>query len=241
MAPSPPVELAPDVWRLPLLGSFVNGFALRDDDGQVTLVDCGFKRSPATISAALSHLGIAPEQVTRIVLTHAHSDHAGGAAEMVRRTGGRGVAVHADDAAAARTGIAPPLDQSLRLGRLLTRVSRRDKPAFEPVPVEAELRDGEVLAVAGGLRVVHTPGHSPGHVSLLHQPSGVLIVGDALFNWRGIGWSIPYFCTDFRLSQQTAQRFTELDFGVAAFMHGRHVGDGARAYVGEFLARYATT
>jgi glyoxylase-like metal-dependent hydrolase (beta-lactamase superfamily II) len=240
MPSGPAVQLAPNVWRLPLLASFVNGFAFRDDDGQVTLVDCGVKRSPARISTVLAHLGIAPEAVTRILLTHAHSDHAGGAAEMARRTGG-GVSVHADDADAARSGIAPPLDQSLRLGRLLTRVTRRGKPAFEPVPVAHELADGQVLPVGGGLRVVHTPGHSPGHVSFLHEPTGVLITGDALFNWRGIGWSIPFFCTDFRLSQQTAQRLGELDFSVAAFTHGPHVATAARAAVGEFLARHATT
>lgn len=238
MATAPAIELAPNVWRLPLLSSFVNGYALRDDDGQVTLVDCGVKKSPAKISAALDHLAIAPEQVTRILLTHAHSDHAGGAAEMVRRTQADAVSIHRDDATSARTGFAPPPDASLRLGRLLRRVQRSGKPAFEPVPVGEELADGDVLPVAGGLRVVHTPGHSPGHVSLLHEPTGVLVVGDALFNWRGIGWSVPFFCSDFRLSQRTAQRFSELDFTVAAFMHGPHVSQGAERYVGEFLARY---
>lgn len=239
MATAPAIALAPSVWRLPLLGSFVNGYVLQDDDGQVTLVDCGVKQSPGKISAALDHLGLAPDQVTRIVLTHAHADHAGGAAEMVRRTRPDAVVIHRDDAEAARTGVAPPRDPSLRLGRLLTRLSRSGKPAFEPVPVTDELTDGQVLPVAGGLRVVHTPGHSPGHVSLLHEPTGVLLVGDALFNWRGIGWSVPFFCTDFRLSRATAQRFAELTFDVAAFMHGPHVASNAQQYVGGFLARYA--
>jgi glyoxylase-like metal-dependent hydrolase (beta-lactamase superfamily II) len=197
------------------------------------------KKSPARISAALDHLGIAPHDVTRIVLTHAHSDHAGGAAEMVRRTRADAVSIHRDDAQSARTGVTPPPDASLRLGRLLRRVQRRGETAFEPVPVDQELGDGDLLPVAGGLRVVHTPGHSPGHVSLLHEPTGVLVVGDALFNWRGIGWSVPFFCSDFRLSQRTAQRFADLDFTVAAFMHGPHVSTHARREVGRFLARYA--
>ena len=54
-----------------------------------------------------------------------------------------------------------------------------------PVTVGEELVDGQVLDVAGGLRVVHTPGHSPGHVSYLHEPSGVLVTGDAIFNVLG--------------------------------------------------------
>jgi glyoxylase-like metal-dependent hydrolase (beta-lactamase superfamily II) len=241
MAKPPAVQLAPDVWRLRLLGDYVNGFAFRDDDGQVTLLDCGIKRSPDRMTAALRTVGVDPDDVTRILLTHAHADHAGGAAEMSRRTSSP-VSVHADDAEAVRTGVAPPLDQSLRLGRLLTRISSRGgKPSFEPVPVEQELTDGQRLDVGGGLRVVHTPGHSPGHVSFLHEPTGTLITGDALFNVRGIGWSIPFFCTNFRLSQSTAQRFTELDFTVAAFTHGPHVSDAARQYVGEFLSRHQRT
>ncbi|GAA4357073.1 MBL fold metallo-hydrolase [Angustibacter luteus] len=237
MASDPAVQLAPNVWRLRLISDLVNGFAFRDDDGQVTLVDCGMKRSPRTMSAALARIGIASDDVTRILLTHAHTDHAGGVAEMARRTDSP-VSVHTDDAEAVRTGIAPPLDQSLRMGRFLRRIMKTGKPAFEPVPVTDELHDDQLLPVAGGLRVVHTPGHSPGHVSFLHEPTGVLVTGDALFNWRGIGWSIPFFCTDFRMSQRTAQRLTELDFSVAAFTHGKHVSAGARAYVGDFLTAH---
>jgi glyoxylase-like metal-dependent hydrolase (beta-lactamase superfamily II) len=237
MASGPAVQLAPNVWRLPLLGNFVNGFAFADDDGQVTLVDCGLKRSPNRLSAALQSVGIAHQDVTRILLTHAHSDHAGGVAEMARRTGSP-VSVHADDAGWVRSGKTPPLDQSLRLGRLFNRISHRGAVDFEPVPVDEELTDGQLLPIAGGLRVVHTPGHSPGHISLLHEPTGVLITGDALFNMRGIGFSIPAFCTDFRLSQRTAQRFCELHFSVAAFTHGPHVATAARSYVGDFLAAH---
>ncbi|WP_426565865.1 MBL fold metallo-hydrolase [Angustibacter sp. McL0619] len=237
MAADPAVQLAPNVWRLRLVGDFVNGFAFREDDGQVTLVDCGLKRSPDRMSAGLRSVGIAHEDVTRILLTHAHSDHAGGVAEMARRTTAP-VSVHSHDAGWVRAGKSPPLDQSLRLGRLMQRLMRKGKPAFEPVPVDEELTDGQLLLIAGGLRVLHTPGHSPGHASFLHEPTGVLITGDALFNMRGIGFSIPFFCTDFKLSRHTAHRFSELDFSVAAFTHGPHVSTAARTYVGEFLAAY---
>src|SRR6478752_7264985 len=230
------VPLAPNVWRIPLVRDLVNGFILRDDDGQVTLVDMGLPSSGPKVIAALGAIGAAPADVTRLLLTHAHPDHAGGAAHVARETG-RGFTIHHDDAAYAVEGSSPPRDRSFLLGRLFDRFSRPGRD-FEPLTVEREMVDGEVLPVAGGLRVVHTPGHSPGHVSFLHEPTGVLITGDALFNWRGIGWSIPFFCSDFRMSQQTAQRFTELDFSVAAFTHGKHVSTGARAYVGEFLAEH---
>ena len=47
MAKEVAVPIAPGVWRMPLLGDFVNGFILRDADGQVTLVDMGIKQSGA--------------------------------------------------------------------------------------------------------------------------------------------------------------------------------------------------
>jgi glyoxylase-like metal-dependent hydrolase (beta-lactamase superfamily II) len=235
--PGPPaVLIAPGVWRIPTAPrALVNSFAFAEDDGRVTLVDCGTKGAPGKIVTALEFIGAAPSDVTRIVLTHAHPDHAGGV-EAVRAASGAPVAVHADDAPFARTGTPPPRDPAFRLARLLARVPGGDFPAVE---VAEELADGQVLDVAGGLRVVHTPGHTPGHVSLLHERSRVLVTGDALFNWRGIGWSIRFLCTDFRLSQQTAHVLGELDYAVAAFTHGPEIRDDSREQVRGFLRRNA--
>src|SRR3954451_6729387 len=107
MAPAPVVPLVPGIWRIPLLRDVVNGFMLRDDDGQVTLVDMGIKSSGAKVMAALSAIGSAPTDVTRLVLTHAHPDHAGGAAHVAAETG-RGFDIHEADAAYAREGKSPP-------------------------------------------------------------------------------------------------------------------------------------
>jgi glyoxylase-like metal-dependent hydrolase (beta-lactamase superfamily II) len=87
MARSLVVPLAPGVWRIPLLGDYVNGFILRDDDGQVTLLDMGLKSSGRKVLAALTSIGSGPSDVTRLLLTHAHVDHAGGAAHVAAATG----------------------------------------------------------------------------------------------------------------------------------------------------------
>ena len=156
--------VAEGVWRIPTAPmDLVNSYAFRDDYGQVTLVDAGITGASPRILAALATLGSAPSDVTRILLTHAHSDHAGGVAKLSTTTGAD-VAIHADDA--------------------------------------------EVLDIAGGLRVIHTPGHSPGHVSLLHEPTKLLITVDAIWNIRT---------------------------RVTAFTHGPSIHDGARAAVRSFL------
>lgn len=233
--PAVPLTPARDVWRLRLVGDYVNGFLLRDGaDGPVTLVDTGISLSAGRLRAALRYAGVHPEQVSRIVLTHAHADHAGSVAALVRDSHAP-VAVHVDDAADVRRGVSAPFNRANRLGVLLTRVGAS---RFARVPVAEELTDGQVLPIGDGLRVIHTPGHSPGHVSLLHQGSGVLITGDSIFNMRGrMTWPFALTCTDFPLLQETAARLADEEYDVAAFTHGPHVTDRAREQVRGFLAR----
>ncbi len=238
MAATPAVPLAPGVFRIPTAGrNFVNSFALVQDDGSVTLVDTGLKRAPARIVAGLAAMGKHPHDVTRIVLTHVHPDHAGGAAEMSRRTGAP-VLVHGGDHGWARSGaITGSNDRTTRLGRLLARTGTSTIEAFEPGP---PLQDGEVLPVSGGLRVVHTPGHSPGHVSLLVETTGTLITGDALFNFGFLGGarlSPSFLCSDFAMTERTAHRLGDLDYEVAGFTHGPEIRDRARETVRRLLAQ----
>jgi glyoxylase-like metal-dependent hydrolase (beta-lactamase superfamily II) len=114
-------------------------------------------------------------------------------------------------------------------------MNRRRRADFLPVDLASSFADGAVLDVAGGLRVIHTPGHTPGHVSLLHQPSGVLVTGDSVFNVRGLRYSPRSFCTDIRLSRQTADRLADETFEVAAFTHGAEIRSGAREAIRAFL------
>ena len=232
MPSSPVVALAPGVYRIPTTpANLVNSIAFRDDDGQVTLVDCGLRRAPRHIVAALAAIGSDPSEVTRIVLTHAHEDHAGGLAGMRARTTAQ-VAAHEREAPYLRQGRMPARDPQVRGGRLFTRLPGG---GFAPTEVTEEFHDGDVLKVAGGLRVLHTPGHTPGHVSLLHEPTGVLVTGDAIFNVRRLRWPIAALCTDFALTQQTADRLGEVEYDVAAFTHGPEIRRDARETVRRFL------
>jgi glyoxylase-like metal-dependent hydrolase (beta-lactamase superfamily II) len=147
------------------------------------------------------------------------------------------VLVHGDDHGWATSGrIRGANDRSTLLGRLFARTGDARIEPF--IPGEA-LADGQVLPVAGGLRVVHTPGHSPGHVSLLHEPTRTLITGDAIFNFRfqRTRLSPAALCSDFAMTKRTAHRLGELDYDVAAFTHGTEIRDRARETVRDLLAR----
>lgn len=231
---APVVLLAPGVYRIPTMGDFINSFAFVDPDGQVTLVDCGITRAPRRIVEALAGMGRHPSDVTRILLTHAHSDHAGGARAMLDRTGVPGVDAHEADVEYLAAGRNAPTSGSTA-GRLL---SRSPSSTFTAVPVVTELHDQDVVEVGGGLRVLHTPGHTPGHISLLHEDSGVLITGDAIFNMASrMRWPLAAVCTSARQNRQSAHVLGEVDYTVAAFTHGPEIRDNAREAVRGFLRR----
>lgn len=227
------VALGPGVYRIPTAGDFINSFAFVEADGSVTLVDTGTRFATKRIVNGLATFGKHPRDVQRIILTHAHSDHAGSAARLLPHTRAEGADVHVDDAEYIRAGTPAPYTSAV-LGWL----DRLPGMGFSPCPVLRTLTDGEVIDVAGGLRVLHTPGHTPGHVSLLHQQSGVLITGDSIFNMNGrMTWPFKSACTDFPLNQRTAAVLADEDYQVAAFTHGPHIDSGAREAVRGFLRR----
>ena len=226
------LEIARDVWRVPTTPfDLVNSFLVRAADGSLTLVDAGMRNAAPRILAALDELGAAPSDVTTIVLTHAHPDHVGSAAELAERTG-TGMTTHIDDAGFVREGQSPPRDASLRLGRLLGRTGG----AFPAAPVARTMADGELLE-GSGLRVHHTPGHTPGHCSLLHENTGTLITGDAIWNMRSRRtWPVLSFCTSAAQTEQTAARLADLEYVTAAFTHGPEIRGNGREAIREFLA-----
>ena len=226
------VGLAPGVWRLPTFGrDLINSFAFVDPDGAITLVDAGLRGATRRLVAALAAINAQPEDVTRIVCTHAHLDHVGDARRLRTRTGGE-LEIHEDDADFVRRGTAPPRDATQPVARVFGFLQRRQAAS----EVDGTFAENDLLPVAGGLRVLHTPGHTPGHCSFLHEPSGVLVTGDALVNLRGrMNYSFALTCTDFRMSQDTADRLGEVDYELVAFTHGPEIRHQARQAVRAFL------
>jgi glyoxylase-like metal-dependent hydrolase (beta-lactamase superfamily II) len=219
-------ELAAGVHQLAVQPG-INCWLLVDDSG-VTLVDTGLDR-PGLVER-LAHLGIAPTDVGRILLTHGHPDHAGGIARLRRVGSAAPVQVGAGDLATVRgEAPQPPTDPTSRVGRLLDRLPRPG--AFGrriEVPDASSLADGAVLPVAGGLRVIATPGHTPGHLAY-HLPShDVLLGGDVVFNLFRLRPAPPFLCWQAPVNLRSVLRLAEESPGTLALAHGRPViGDVA--------------
>lgn len=141
------------------------------------LVDTGFPGGEDRLLRRLFEAGVDPGSVSLIVVTHCHPDHAGGAAALRDRLGVP-VAVHEAEAAWAASGTGDLYRPLRPFGRLLRRWLDPSFPAFPP---DLLLREGTSLESYGApVEVLHTPGHTPGSISLLERSGGQAVVGDLL-------------------------------------------------------------
>lgn len=203
----------------------VNVFLLEDASG-LTLIDAAFPDKAEVVLDAVRGLGAAPADVKHIVLTHAHPDHIGSLAALKRATGARTYIHPLDRAIVERgSGFRPMTAAPGLLPKLLFALLFRPGVSVEPTAIDQTIEDGERLPVAGGLRVIHCPGHCAGQVALLSEARGVLFVADVATHVMGLGPPIGY--EDRALGEASRRRLAAFDFDVAGFGHGKALTGGA--------------
>jgi len=207
-----------------------NAFLIDGDDG-LTLIDVGWAKAPAVLLDAVAELGRKPSDIKRIVLTHAHPDHVQGAAELRRRTGAL-ILIHADDSVWLQAGRVPTEGRSGTFGRLIDHLP---KLHWTPFGADEILTDGELIEGSGGLRVIHTPGHSPGHIALHHEPSGTAFLGDAVFHRGELALGPASLAADPQLRAGSLAKLP-LDLKAVGFAHGAPLTEAEIPAFREFLA-----
>ncbi|MGD0612802.1 MAG: MBL fold metallo-hydrolase [Anaerolineales bacterium] len=170
------MEIIPNVHLIP--GITANPYLLIDVDG-LTLIDTGIPGSSRKILRYMADLGYKPGDLKRILITHADMDHVGGLAALKTISGAR-VYAHAIEAEAMAAGrpSRPLKPRNTFMKVVFTLTSRLFR--IRPFLVDERLADGQILPILGGLRVVETPGHTPGHISFYAPSAGILFVGDSL-------------------------------------------------------------
>lgn len=195
-------------------------------DGQI-LVDAGFPGKANAIVDGIRNLGHQLDDVKHIVLTHAHPDHIGGLAELVRATGAA-TWMHETDAPIAEKGAgfrylkrAPEF-----LPGLLYRLVYKPGGTVEPAAIDHKIKGGDVLPLAGGLRAIHLPGHCAGQVALLWEARRALFAGDVCTNLLGLDSPVGY--EDEAEGRRSQKKVCEFGYDLACFGHGRPlIGDAA--------------
>jgi glyoxylase-like metal-dependent hydrolase (beta-lactamase superfamily II) len=203
-----------------------------------TLIDAGLPGQQEAIAAALGEAGVAVGDLRRIVLTHQDFDHVGSLHDLVRASGAR-VLAHETEVPFI-DGSQPP--RFARPELVAERPELRHvMERFRPTPVDEALQDGTRLDLAGGVRVVFTPGHTPGHMCLFLERSGTLVAGDALTASEGrLEGPNPSATPDMPEAARSVAKLAELDVRAIVCYHGGVVRDDAGGQlrrVAEELAR----
>ncbi|MEU9375132.1 MBL fold metallo-hydrolase [Streptomyces sp. NPDC048255] len=208
------VEVLPD--RLHMFRFPIGQAYLWQDGEALTLVDAGNRGSAAEIEGAIRSLGLRPERLERIVLTHCHGDHIGAAGELAARWGAR-VLAHRLDAPVIR-GERPVPEPVLWDWELPLWEKTLGLPEAPPTPVDRELEDGEELGFGDGAYVVHAPGHTDGSIGIHLPRHGVLFTGDCVAAVGPV--MLGVFNVDHGRALESFHRLAALAPSVACFGHG---------------------
>jgi glyoxylase-like metal-dependent hydrolase (beta-lactamase superfamily II) len=218
-------QVQPGLWRIVFnFPASTNCWLWQESDG-LTLIDAGHPWNGNDILTAAKAIG---ESIKRIIITHAHPDHAGAAAEVAAQSNAD-VFVHHTEAGFLQ-GTACMADAPgsflcrcvLGTGRMLRMLN--PPPVKDVIPVA----EGETV---GSLKVLHTPGHTPGSISLCSEDGGTLFCGDNVCTSFGVVHkALPWFTLDQSTQSASLRRYTDLPAHLLLPGHGPpYRGDVARA------------
>jgi glyoxylase-like metal-dependent hydrolase (beta-lactamase superfamily II) len=191
-----------------------------------TLVDTGLPFQREALDAALAEVGLAVADLKRIIITHQDIDHVGMLHDLAAASGAEvlahSVEIPTIDGSAEPRFMLPENQERMPFLRPLAE-------QFRPTPVTSALADGQRLDLAGGVRVIFTPGHTPGHISLYLERSQTLIAADALTASDGrLAGPSPQATIDLPLAHQSLKKLSELEIATIVCYHGGVVNDNAQ-------------
>lgn len=183
-------EIRPGVYRL---GSHAHNFYIVTESGRATVIDAGCSKEWPVLEAGLQQIGLRPDDVAGMVITHGHADHIGCASMASKQ--GISVRIHEAD-----------LPRALREYEGTEAAQPHQLPVWKPVlwrnfmpmiragvmkqyavPNIETFSDGDILDLPGSPVAIHTPGHTEGHAAF-HLPGlDALFTGDALVTMGLVG------------------------------------------------------
>jgi glyoxylase-like metal-dependent hydrolase (beta-lactamase superfamily II) len=217
------MKIAENVYVVPNV--VASPYILADADG-LTVIDTGIPGGHKKILAYVTGpLGKSARDVKRILLTHSDLDHVGGLPALQKATGAR---TYASKIEAQAIAAGKPSREVKERGWSMRRVMitlMRPFMKVAPFQVDEIIEDGQVLPVLGGLRVVGTPGHTPGHLSFFAPSMAVLFCGDSIISEKGLQVSRPSFTWDNALAAESARKQAALGARIVASGHGPVIND----------------
>ncbi|WP_440119416.1 MBL fold metallo-hydrolase [Paenibacillus sp. QZ-Y1] len=214
-----------EMLQLDFQGNMIHPILIRDGEVAV-LIDTGFPGQFEDLCTAMEKVGVPLEQLNVVILTHQDVDHIGNLPEILQECGNN-VKVYAH-----------ALDKPYIEGQFpLLKDGHLENPPKGKV--HDTLIDGQELPYCGGIRIIHTPGHTPGHISLYLKQSKTLIAGDSMYSVDGILGGIHAPTTpDMEAARLSLQKYLEFDIESVVCYHGGLSKDNVHDQISGLVREY---
>ncbi|PEC22610.1 MBL fold metallo-hydrolase [Bacillus sp. AFS018417] len=215
---------------LAMLELKIQGFGLNPtliwDDEMAVLVDTGMPGQLEQIRLAMSKVGVPFDKLKVVILTHQDLDHIGSLPEILNHSNN-------DIEVYAHVFDKPYIEGTLPL--INTDPDRMSKEQWASLPeqmqflyknppkakVDKTLEDGQELSYCGGIQVIFTPGHTPGHISLYLKQNKTLVAGDAMVVVDGVlQRPVSQTTLDMKTAIDSLEKFLDLDIEKVICYHG---------------------
>jgi glyoxylase-like metal-dependent hydrolase (beta-lactamase superfamily II) len=214
------------------------------DENSAVLVDAGFPGQVQLIKKAVETAGVSFETLSHIVITHQDLDHIGSLSGLQKALGqGTRVIAHVDEKPYIEFEKMPIKMTPERIARMKNNLkgsrygSVNDLIRELKSKVNHTVDDGDEIDVCGGIKIIHTPGHTPGHICLYLKKYKILIAGDALNVENGAltGPNAP-FTLDMEVAGRSLIKLLDLELEGIICYHGGMIGPEANGQL-EALCR----
>jgi glyoxylase-like metal-dependent hydrolase (beta-lactamase superfamily II) len=199
------------------------------DEESVILADTGFPGLGQQIEEAIEKAGVPFARLNKVILTHQDIDHIGSLPKILADSPQR-IEVLAHEIEKPYIQGEKPLIKAefakrSKIFESLPEAQREKMQAVFTNPPKAQvdrtIKDGEELPYCGGLIVIFTPGHTPGHISLYHKPSKTLVAGDALTaDGRKLSGPNPVTTYDMNEANKSVKKLAQYDIQTVICYHG---------------------
>jgi glyoxylase-like metal-dependent hydrolase (beta-lactamase superfamily II) len=217
-----------DGFTHPFPGGKVVPYMFIENADDLTLIDPSFLPQLPILENYVLNAGFNMMNVRRIILTHLHIDHAQAANEIRKRTGAKIYShwIEAGYLAHNPPYNGPPTIQAItdvlkKSGLSVEELTKEfGSMELEPIIVDEQVSDGDTI---GSLKVIHTPGHTPGHISLYYDEDRILFGADTIykhvFGAEGMYISPPIVSIDPVTATVSAQRLSKIKFDKLLMSH----------------------
>lgn len=236
---------------VPIMGqvNVIHPALLVDEQGAI-LVDTGYPGIAPLIQSTIASLDVDMSTLDSIIITHQDIDHIGSLPTIVEAST-RAIEVFASELekpyieGAKRLIKVTPEAVERAIANLPADITPEVRDAFRfrlenppKAPVNTILEDGQEIDRCGGIVVILTPGHTPGHMSLYHKKSKTLLAADSMVVEDGaLQGPVPAYCSDYPLALESLKKYSQYDIQNILCYHGGLLTDNVNQQIADIIAK----